>query len=106
MKILLDENLPKRLKKDFPEHVLYTVRDLGWNGKKNGELLKLLVENEFDLMLTFDKNIEYQQSLSKYTLTVFLLNAKSNSYPIIKQLVPAIKNKLSKQMPRGVTKIQ
>ena len=37
MKLLLDENLPKRLKADFPEHEIYTVRDKGWNGKKNGE---------------------------------------------------------------------
>ena len=48
MKLLLDENLPKRLKLDFPEHEIYTVRDKNWNGIKNGELLKLLVENNFD----------------------------------------------------------
>ena len=48
MKLLLDENLPKRLKLDFSEHEIYTVRDKNWNGIKNGELLKLLVENNFD----------------------------------------------------------
>jgi predicted nuclease of predicted toxin-antitoxin system len=40
MKLLLDENLPKHLKTDFPEHNVYTVRDMGWSGKKNGELLQ------------------------------------------------------------------
>ena len=44
MRLLLNENLPKRLKFDFAEHEIYTVRDKEWNGIKNGELLKLLIE--------------------------------------------------------------
>jgi len=55
MRLLLDENLPKRLKSDFADHEIYTVRDKGWNGIKNGQLLQLLVENSFDSFLTFDK---------------------------------------------------
>jgi predicted nuclease of predicted toxin-antitoxin system len=43
MRLLLDENLPKRLKTDFVEHEIYTVRDKGWNGIKNGQLLQLMV---------------------------------------------------------------
>jgi len=45
MRLLLDENLPKRLKLDFQEYEIHTVRDQGWNGVKNGELLRLLLEN-------------------------------------------------------------
>ena len=56
MKLLIDENLPKRLKNDFPDHEIYTVSDKGWNSKKNGELLKLMVEEGFNALLTFDKN--------------------------------------------------
>ena len=59
MRLLLDENLPKRLKHDFTEHEIYTVRDKNWNGIKNGELLHLLIENNFDALLTFDKNLQY-----------------------------------------------
>ena len=66
MKLLLDENLPKRLKADFPEHNVYTVSDLGWNGKTNGELLKLMIDQQFEALITFDKNLQYQQNLSKY----------------------------------------
>ena len=58
MLLLPDENLPKRLKLDFPEHEIFTVRDKGWNGIKNGELLRLLLENNFDALLTFDKNYD------------------------------------------------
>lgn len=59
MRLLLDENLPKRLKLDFPEHEIYTVRDKGWDGKKNGELMRLMVGESFDALLTFDKNLQH-----------------------------------------------
>jgi len=62
MKLLLDENLPKRLKLDFENHEIYTVWDKGWNGKKNGELLRLMIDDNFDALLTFDKNLKFQQN--------------------------------------------
>lgn len=61
MRLLLNENLPKRLKQDFSEHEIYTICDKEWNGVKNGELLKLLVGNSFDALLTYDKNLQHQQ---------------------------------------------
>ncbi len=60
MRLLLDENLPGRLKYDFSDHEIYTVRDKGWQGIKNGELLKLMTEEKFDALLTFDKNLQHQ----------------------------------------------
>lgn len=60
MKLLLDENLPKKLKKDLSIHEVYTVHDMGWNSKKNGELLKLMLNKGFDVLLTFDKNLQFQ----------------------------------------------
>jgi hypothetical protein len=102
MRLLLDENLPKRLKLDFPEHEIFTVRDKQWNGIKNGELLKLLLDNSFDALLTYDKNLQYQQNFSKYTLTVFVLTAKINQYIELTKLTPKIKDYLNKkQMPIG-----
>ena len=80
MRLLLDENLPKRLKGDFPNHEVFTVRDKGWNGIKNGELLKLMVADNFNALLTFDKNLQHQQNFSKYTITVFVLSAPINTY--------------------------
>jgi predicted nucleic acid-binding protein len=76
MRLLLDENLPKRLKFDFGEHEIYTVRDKEWNGIKNGELLKLLIESKFDALLTFDKNLQHQKNFEKYRLALFVLSAK------------------------------
>lgn len=48
MRLLLDGNLPKRLKSDFPEHDIFTVQEKEWDGIKNGELLKRMLDNSFD----------------------------------------------------------
>ena len=80
MKLLLDENLPKRLKTDFPNHEVYTVRDMNWNGIKNGQLLQLMTQNSFHALLTFDKNLQHQQNFQKYSLAVFVLSAPNNTY--------------------------
>src|SRR5579875_2145102 len=91
MRLLLDENLPKRLKLDFTEYEIFTVRDKQWNGIKNGALLQLLLNNSFDALLTYDKNLQHQQNFSKYTITVFVLSAKINQYKELTKLTPKIK---------------
>lgn len=103
MKILLDENLPKRLKADLASVAdAFTVRDIQWNGIKNGALLKLLVEHSFNALLTFDKNLQYQQNFLKYPITVFVLHAKSNQYEVLIELIPAVLNYLKKRdLPPG-----
>jgi len=105
MKLLLDENLPKRLKNDLSEYEIYTVRDKEWNGKKNGELLKLMIADGFDALLTFDKNLQYQQNFNKYSLPVILLNAPDNSYITLRELVPKIKTTLSQPLIPGAIEI-
>jgi predicted nuclease of predicted toxin-antitoxin system len=105
MKLLVDENLPRALKRDFPEHEVVTARDKGWNGKKNGELLQLLVSEEFDILLTFEKNIEYQQNFAKYPISVFQLDAVDNTYFEIRKLVPEIRKQLAGELKPGVTRI-
>ena len=96
MRLLPDENLPKRLKLDFSEYEIYTVRDKGWNGIKNGELLQLLLANNFTALLTFDKNLQHQQNFIKYTITVFVLSATINSYEALTKLTPKVKELLNK----------
>lgn len=96
MRLLLDENLPKRLKHDFPEHEIFTAREKEWNGVKNGELLKLMIADNFDALLTFDKNLRYQQNFSKYTIAVFVLTARINTYQELTGLSAKVKNHLKK----------
>jgi predicted nuclease of predicted toxin-antitoxin system len=90
MRLLLDENLPKRLKIDFSTHVVYTVREKGWNGVKNGDLIKLLLADNFNALLTFDKNLQHQQNFSKYSVTVIVLSADNNTYLTLSSLSPKV----------------
>lgn len=62
MKVLLDENIDVRFKKEFEGsgHEVYTVRDMSWNGLKNGELLQKMSEANFDILVAVDKNLPYQ----------------------------------------------
>jgi predicted nuclease of predicted toxin-antitoxin system len=95
MRLLLDENLPKRLKQDLPEHEVYTVADKEWTGKQNGEILKLMLENDFAALLTFDKNLQHQQNFEKFPLTVFVLTAANNTYKLLKPLAELVNLKLN-----------
>ena len=103
MKILLDENLPKKLKQDFQGFEIFTVRDKGWHGKTNGELIKLMIEAGFDLVITFDKNPGHQQNFEKFPMTVLALSASDNTNSTMKELVPGIKRILSEPLTTGVT---
>jgi len=102
MKLLLDENLPRRLKADFAVHEVYTVRDKGWNGMKNGQLLQLMLENGFEALLTFDKNLQHQQNFQKYTIAVFVLSAENNTYTELTKLSPKVHDYLNTgKLPAG-----
>ena len=87
---MLDENLPKRLKADFPDHEIFTVREKGWNGIKNGEILQLMLVDNFNALLTFDKNLQHQQNFLKYPIAVFVLTAFNNTYVELSPLTPQI----------------
>jgi predicted nuclease of predicted toxin-antitoxin system len=84
MKILIDENLPKKLKNDLIEHSVYTVRDKNWHSKTNGDLIKLMIDDGFDLLITFDQNLQYQQNLVKCNIAVLVINTYNNQYETIK----------------------
>lgn len=106
MRLLLDENLPKRLKQDLAEHEVYTVADKGWNGLSNGKLLIKLIDNQFDALLTFDKNLQYQQNFKKYSIAVLVLNAKDNSYSSLKDLSTKILQLLQGPLRSGPIEIK
>ena len=107
MKLLLDENLPKRLKYDFADHEIYTVRDKDWNGIKNGQLLQPMIDNSFQALLTFDKNLQHQQNFQKYTIAVFVFSALSNTYSELTKLSPKVHEYLNKgTLPTGTIVIK
>ncbi|MBL8182475.1 MAG: hypothetical protein JNL64_12785 [Blastocatellia bacterium] len=87
MKIIIDECVPNIVKKRLPRFGISTVRLEGWGGKKNGELLKL-VEEKFDVFVTSDKNLKYQQNVADRKLAIILL--PSNQVPVVQRLLPDI----------------
>jgi predicted nuclease of predicted toxin-antitoxin system len=89
MRLLLDECLPRRVKFLFAEggHESETVRDEGFSGKENGELLAL-AEKKFDVFVTIDKNIRHQQNIKGRNIAVLIIRAVSNDLDDIRPHVP------------------
>ena len=106
MLLLLDENLPKKLKRDFLGHQIFTIREKGWSGISNGNLLNLMTANKFDALLTFDQNLQHQQNFKKYALTIFVLVAPDNSYPTLKDLVPKILSIIEGGLVSGLIEVR
>ncbi len=106
MKLLLDENLPKRLKHELNMFEVATVQEMGWQSKRNGELLQLMLANGFSVLLTFDKNLQHQQNFAKYPITVLVLSAFKAEFRYVRLLVPAIIAKLSEPLNAGPTIIK
>jgi predicted nuclease of predicted toxin-antitoxin system len=87
-KILLDENLPRPLAKLFTEPLdVVSVHDMGWAEKKNGDLIRSMLEEGFEFLLTADKNLQNQQNLEKYPVRLILLRTFDNRF---KTLVPYV----------------
>jgi hypothetical protein len=99
MRVLLDECLPKRLKREVAAEVVRTVPEMGWASTKNGALLRL-AEREFDVFLTADQNLERQQNLQSYRLAVVVLSARSNDIEDLRPLMPAV-NGILKAVIKG-----
>ncbi len=106
MVLLLDENLPKKLKNDFPGHQVFTIKELGWNGLKNGILLGKMLENNFNALLTYDKNLQHQQNFKIFPITIFVISARINTYPELTKLSPLIREILLGPLPNGPIEIK
>jgi len=96
MRVLLDENLNWRLKHALPGHEVESVPLLGWAGIQNGDLLRKAAENGFDVLMTMDSNMVYQQDLPIQSIAVIVLRASSNrladTQPLMSKVVQALTN--------------
>lgn len=104
MRILLDESLPRRLIHELPRHIVSTVTDNGWSGLENGELLRAAA-GRFDLFLTADQNIEYQQNLRELPMAVVVLVAVTNRLDALRPLLPELLNRLDRLEPCTLVKV-
>ena len=89
MRLLLDECIDRRLARDLVGHEVRTVPQMGWAGIKNGALLTR-AEKEFDVFITVDRNLSFQQNLPKFDITVLVLHAPSNRLADLRPLAPKI----------------
>jgi predicted nuclease of predicted toxin-antitoxin system len=98
MRVILDECLPRRLGADLTGHMVTTVPQAGWAQFKNGKLLARIAGN-FDVFVTVDKNIPYQQKIARLPFGIVVLRAHSNKIQDLRPLVPQILNALSVLQP-------
>lgn len=104
MRILLDEDLPRRLCGLLEGHEATTVPRCGWAGVKNGKLLAL-ASSKFDVFLTMDKNLEYQQNMATLPVAVLVVEAISNRIEHLAPLVPSILREINQIPPRTLRRV-
>jgi hypothetical protein len=89
MRLLLDEHLPIGLAAELHGHIVDTVSGRGWTGIKNGELLRRMI-GQYDVLVTMDRSIEFQQRISALPFGIVVVRARSNRVQDLKPLVPSI----------------
>lgn len=104
MKLLLDESLPRQLKRELPNHEVSTAPEMGWAGIANGQLLQL-ASAEFDAFITADQNLEHQQNLSRIDIPILVLIARSTRLEDLKPLIPNLLKALERIQPGEVIRI-
>ncbi|HXF04724.1 MAG TPA: DUF5615 family PIN-like protein [Blastocatellia bacterium] len=106
MKILFDHCVAKPLKKEFPHHEIKTVREMGWQALKNGELLDQAQEAGFEVLLTVDQNLRYQQNLQGRSIAVVVMVAGGITLEDLRPLVPVVERTLVNVQPGQVYEVK
>jgi len=104
MRILLDECLPRKLKRSIVGHDVATVQEHGWSSKKNGELLRLM-DGTIDVFLTSDQNLRYQQNLAAIGFSIIVLVVPDNRVPTLQPLMPEVQSLLDTIRPGTVVEV-
>jgi len=99
VRLLLDEDLDWRLSRDLIGHQTYSVPLLGWGGTKNGALLKRAAESGYDVLITIDGGIFYEQNIKSLPLAVIALRARTNRLADTRPLMPEVLRMLGSVHP-------
>ena len=94
MKILLDECVTKKVKTFLGGHAVFTIGQMEWRGLKNGMLLKQAEQKNFDILLTIDKNISYQQNMANYNIAIVVLNTNNSNIETLQDYIPNFINQI------------
>jgi predicted nuclease of predicted toxin-antitoxin system len=104
MNLLLDECLPRKLKRAFDDHRVVTVPEMGWASIKNGALLRL-AESAFDVFVTADQNLQYQQNLQSTVIGIIVLIAPNTRLATLQPLMPHVLQALQTIQPGDIVHI-
>jgi hypothetical protein len=104
MRLLLDECVPRRLKRDLLLHDVLTVAEAGWAGLKNGALLRA-ADGGIDVLVTVDQGLQHQQNLSGLRVAIAILVAPSNDIDDLRPMVPALLRALEGRLPGTITRV-
>ena len=105
MRVLLDECVPRRLRRELPGLHVSHVSDEGWSGQRNGALLGLMVAAGFDIPVTVDRNLVYQQNVAAGGVAVIVLHARGNRSEDLVPLVPPLRPAIDAAQPGHVTHV-
>ena len=108
MQVLIDECLPNRFRKQFPDHEVHKVHSTHWagfGGKRNGELLRATDRSGYHVLITIDKGIPFQHNFSGISITLIVMRAKSNK---LKDLIPFVARirQILATNPKGLTYVE
>jgi predicted nuclease of predicted toxin-antitoxin system len=106
VKLLLDENLPHKLRNLLPGHDCYTATYMGWSGVENGELLRLAADNGFDAFISTDGGLEYEQNQDMLPLAVVVLIAQDNKRKTLESLMPLLLEALKSVKAKNFLKVE
>lgn len=105
MRILLDESVPAKLAVHLTGHSVVTVQRQGWTSVKNGKLLALAAAEGFDVLLTADKGMAYQQNLAALPVSILIVLAKSNRIEDLALVMPKVLDALAEMAPRTLRRV-
>lgn len=104
MRVLLDECVPRKIRSELPNHDVQTVAEMGWGGTKNGALLRRAA-SEFDVLLTVDQGIPYQQNIANLSLALVIIKAPSNDINDLRPKMSEVLRVLETIQPSQVVQI-
>jgi predicted nuclease of predicted toxin-antitoxin system len=105
VRVLLDEQLPRLLRRQFPSHFVQTVRQQGWTGLRNGDLLRRANAAGFDVFITADQSLQFQQNLAGMPLIVIVLVAASTKLEDLLPLAPSAVDAIRDARPGEVRRV-
>ena len=100
-RVLFDENMPRKLRRDLPHLTIRTVQDEQWAGLANGQLLRR-ASGHFDVLLTADQRLRFQQNVRQFDIGVVVIETVDTTLPNLRRLLPEIRDAIDRVTPGTV----